>query len=309
MQPLKLSQIDLNLLVALHALLRERSVTRAGRRVGLSQPAMSAALGKLRQIFDDRLLERAGNEHSLTPLARELLLSVERLVNDAEQLFDRGGGFDPATSRHAFRIVTSDYVLCTLMQPTTELLERIAPGVTLHFSQPNITTGDRLRARELDLAIQPWAPARSLSTRLLFTDDFVVVAWRGNEAIGEELTAEQFSTLPHVSFRPFSIEPATLMRVLGPWTAEVHAQVTCESFMSLPFVLRGTKRIAVMQRRLAELVADTAELRLLKLPYPSTGVRMSMWWNPLDTNYAAHVWLRDVLTQVSNELEGEEQAG
>ena len=166
MPALKLTQVDLNLLVALHALLRERSVTKAGRRVGLSQPAMSASLGKLRQLFGDRLLERSGNEHS-----------------------------------------------------------------------------------------------------------------------------------------PLSVEPAVLARRLGPWVAEVKAQVTCESFMSLPFVLRGTQRIAVMQRRLAVLVAEAAELRLLALPYPSAELRMAMWWNPLDTTYAAHAWLRGVLAEVSSGLE------
>lgn len=300
---MKSSQIDLNLLVALEALLSEQNVTRAGRRIGLSQPAMSAALGKLREVFGDRLLERVGREYCLTPFARDLIDPVREVLGSIDHLLVRGARFDARTAQRSFRIASSDYVMCTLMRPTVEYLARVAPGIRLHFSNAGETTGDKLRARQLDLAVQPFSPRRGRFVSVpLFTDKWVCIAWREHAEIGEKLTPEQFGALPHVAYRAEAVDARVLARQLGAWTQAVRAQVTCESFVSLPFVLRGTRRIAVMQARLAAQLMRVAEIRVVDLPFAAPELTISMWWNAGETGDPAHAWLREVLVEVARTL-------
>ena len=129
---INLRKYDLNLLVALHALLRERSVTRAGERLGLSQSAMSSELRRLRQMFGDDLLVRVGRQNHLTALARELVEPVEQIVTAIGQTISRRPSFEPASETRTFTISMSDYAAWALLHPLVQRLQEEAPGITVH---------------------------------------------------------------------------------------------------------------------------------------------------------------------------------
>src|SRR5919202_1020063 len=130
---MNLRQINLNLLVALHALLVHRNVTRAADQVGLTQSAMSGELRRLRGLFGDELLVRIGREYHLTPLAEELAPPVAEIIAAVEQTFSRRLSFEPRTDQRSFSIAMTDYAMLVLMQPLLLRLAREAPRVALHI--------------------------------------------------------------------------------------------------------------------------------------------------------------------------------
>lgn len=302
---MKLSEVDLNLLVIFDAIVRERSVTGAGRMVGLSQPAASAALRRLRDLFKDPLIERVGAQSRLTPLAIALTEPVQQILASIETTFNHSLGFDPATSHRIFRIAASDDVSSVLIQPLLERLSVIAPNVSLQVSRPDSDTGERLATRQVELSIEPDGRyrTRSFSSETLYRDPWVVAAWTGNPVVGARLTREQFSELGHVSvsMRPHAF---TLVdRVVGPMSLKLNVQVVTDSFSGLAMLLRGTQRIALMPARLATKLRSSAELRLLAPPMPLSDVVYGMAWPSLYVRDEPHAWLRKVISEVSKELE------
>ena len=148
--------VDLNLLVTLRALLEEGNVTYAGARVGMSQPAMSIALGRLRRHYKDELLVRSGRDYSLTPLAKALLPSVQESLRLIDRALDVSPGFDAAVSTRQFSIALSDYAVIVLIEPLLRRLRELAPGVGLELSPIPPGTQDSDRALlQHDLLITP----------------------------------------------------------------------------------------------------------------------------------------------------------
>jgi DNA-binding transcriptional LysR family regulator len=294
---LKLSQVDLNLLVALDALLRERNVTRAGRQIGLSQPAMSAALARLRHMFNDTLFERIGSEHRLTPLAEALAAPLQIALAAVERTLDRNAVFDPKTATRRFRLAMSDHLLIVLCPPLVERLQEAAPEIALNTQQVSPEIARHLASRRIDLSIQPANLVRGMASQALIEDRWMCAVWRGNNAVKEQITVEQLGSMPHASFMAGRnpISDQLLTPLLGKMPL-VH--VTTQSFISVPFLLRGTPLIAIIQRSLGSCVQETAQIRMLEIPLPLAPLVFEMSWNPLLTADPAHIWLRSMLSQV-----------
>lgn len=300
----KLSDIDLNLLIILDAIISERSVTAAGRRVGLSQPATSAALRRLRGIFGDPLLERAGSRWRLTELANQLAEPLREILATLDATINRRFVFDPATSTRRFGIAAADDVSCVLVQRLLERLQHIAPNVRVLVTQPDHETAERLMKRQLDLSIVPDGyRSRGFLTERLYRDSWVVAAWTGNTNIGQNLTREQFLELGHVaiSMRPYAF---TLVdRALGALSQKLDVQIVCESFGALAMLLRGTSRIALMPARLATRLKDAAELRVLPPPVPVHDLAFAMAWPALHARDDGHTWFRKMIVEVAAGLD------
>src|SRR6266542_2632100 len=169
-----LTELDLNLLVALEALLVERNVTKAGERIGLSQPGMSAALSRLRRHFDDELLVRVGRDYELTPLAQELCGPLEELIADMERVLDQRATFDPSTATRTFKICLSDYAMLVLVHPLLERLECEASGIDVQFHPLELAPTVEEPPRDVDLTIIPSAYPTAGELEELFTDRWVV---------------------------------------------------------------------------------------------------------------------------------------
>ena len=195
-----LSRIDLNLLVAFDVLMAEQSVTRAARRLGLSQPATSSALGRLRRLLGDPVLVRASTRMVPTPRALELIGPVRQILNQVEVALSAPPPFDPASTRRRFRIASNDYVEAVLLPDLVREVARAAPGVDLEVLQFGASYPEEsLRTGKLDLAIgfSHNIPA-GLHSHILFKDRFVCAVRADHPDVGKRLTLPQYTRLPHV---------------------------------------------------------------------------------------------------------------
>ena len=177
---MRLKGLDLNLLVAFDALLDTRSVSRAAERVNLSQPAMSAALGRLRAYFGDTLLTVSGKRMYPTPFAESLLPHVRETLRTVDELLAASVSFDPAHSHRTFRIAASDYIAAAFLAPLFRQLASTAPGVRFEIILPSEDSFGQLEEGKLDLVIAPERFAVvGHPTELLLEEEHVVVGWSG----------------------------------------------------------------------------------------------------------------------------------
>jgi DNA-binding transcriptional LysR family regulator len=300
---MNLAQLDLNLLVALDALLREQNVTRAGQRIGLSQPAMSSSLSRLRHLFGDELLLRVGQRYYLTPLALELIGPVHEILELVEQTLAHRPDFDPVTDERAFRIATSDYAALMVLDRLLPKLAREAPNITIRTIPNNRETMNQLTAGEIDIAFIPEMVREDLPKRVLFYDRWVCAVSGDNPEVAERLTREQFMTLPHLSFRPGELDTAYADRALSALGITRPVRIIVSSSLLLPFLLESTPYVILTYERLARRLVDVADIRLLEPPFDLPPMPLAMYWPPQNSSDPAHRWLRDKITETCSDFD------
>jgi DNA-binding transcriptional LysR family regulator len=298
-----LTGTDLNLLVALKALLEEGNVTHAGARVGMSQPAMSGALAKLRRHYKDDLLVRVGREYELTPLAQSLLPTARETLRLVELALGLQRGFDSASSDQVFTLALSDYSATVLNRPLMRRVAALAPNVRLDFSP--IPDDMHLSDRGLlghDFLVGPLGYGFQGECEELFKDRFVCVADPNNERIQDgTLSMDDLAKLPHaVATFGHNLTPAD--RALDELGIRRHVQVFVEGWLPVPFLVAGTDLVAVVPERLARRVAATARIAVLEPPFGTVELIEALWWHPTRSTDAGHVWLLSVLRMVGAEL-------
>ncbi|GAA5119877.1 LysR family transcriptional regulator [Pseudonocardia adelaidensis] len=305
-----LANLDLNLLVALRELLRERNVTRAAARIGVSQPAASASLSRLRRHFDDELLIRARSGYRLSPLAMQLAEQVETVCTAAERLFATGSRFDPGTSRREFTLLMADYTIAVLGRHLSRAIGAEAPGVDLHvrlvreafaldFAE-TITLIDGMVSPPVDRF--ELASVRSVE---LFTDRWVCIADAANPDVGDGITLERLAELPWVApFQPDRGNPsgAPMSRQLALFGIRPEIRVRVESYQAVPHLVAGTDRVALLQERLARQVADQLGLRVLPCPGDPEPIVERFWWHADRDGDPAHRWLRETVVAAAARL-------
>ena len=176
---MNLRQFDLNLLVALDALLIERNVTRAGERLHLSQPAMSGILARLRHVFNDELLVRVGRHLEPTAFAAELARPVRACVQGIEDLLSTQRAFSPQTEARTFVIAASDYVVLLLLGPLVKRLTALAPNIGVRFVSLESSVADRLAMGEIDFCVVPTELDPAFPSVPLFDDSWICAVWSG----------------------------------------------------------------------------------------------------------------------------------
>ncbi|MFG1643487.1 LysR family transcriptional regulator [Amycolatopsis sp. NPDC049252] len=294
---MNLARLDLNLLVALDALLQERSVTRAAARMGLGQPAVSAQLARLRRHFHDDLLTRSGNQYRLTPLAVQLKERVRVALSGAERVFAAEPDFDPASSTREFSMLMSDYGIAMLGPGIATRLADEAPGTRLRFpaNTPRMVDAAAQELVHTDLLVIPHGFVDDLPHQDLYRDEWVCLVAAGNTAVEDSLTVEQLETMPWVVtyHGPTASTPAARqMRMLG---IEPHIQVVTETFLTVPGLIAGSGRVALVQRRLADEIPAELGVRALPCPFDATPLVEAMWWHPMYDDDPEHRYLRDVV--------------
>jgi DNA-binding transcriptional LysR family regulator len=291
----KLNQVDLNLLVALDALLEERNVTKAAERLYLGQPAMSASLARLRRTFDDPLLVRNGRTLSLTPLAQSLVQPLRDVLASIEDVLTLRPEFDPAHDSRLFTVVGSDYVTLVLLRRLLEVLDAEAPKVTVRIEPLTPGFPTCLDQSDTELLLLPTEVDRSLDRyphRPLFEDRWVAVVWEDHPDVRGPLTREIFQQVPHLAYNasPLPSLAETALHELG---IERNIEVTTETFVLGPMLVRGTRLMAVVHERIARELAPVAHCRILELPFAVRPVREAMYWHPRYDDDPAHRWLRE----------------
>lgn len=300
---MNLRQFDLNLLLALDALLKEKNVTRAAARLFMSQPAVSGMLARLRQAFDDELLVRVGRNLELTEFAAGIAGRVHKCVLELDELVGSKPSFSPATESRSFSIAASDYAVLLLFGPLMRRLAEAAPNVSLHFVRLDVEAGERIAAGEIEFGIFPAALESPLPSLPLFDDSWVCALWAGHPSIGDTLTLREYLEHPHLSF---NISDPGHLSMADEYLSS-HGQVhriaaTTASFTAAPFMLRGTRLLAMLPKRLGERMREAADLRLLELPFEVPVLSETLTWNPRFTSSPAHVWMREQLLEVASGL-------
>ena len=299
---MNLARLDLNLVVALRALLEERNVTRAGQRVGLSQPAMSAALSRLRRHFDDDLLARVGGHYELTALGQVLLDRTSTAYDVLERLFASQAYFDPAKENREFKLVASDYAVAIFGTELARVIHEEAPGIRLRFSQTPTTVVDDTATllSASDGLFMPHGVISDFPATDLYDDRWVFLVARDHPSVDDRLTRKDLARLPWVTYQRTYDAPA--VRQLGMLGIEPRVEVSVDSFQSLPLLVAGTRRIALVQARMAQLMEPIAAVKVVEPPYEAVPLREALWWHPVHTHDAAHIWLRDTAARVGARL-------
>lgn len=306
-----LRNLDMNLLLPLHALLEERSVSRAAERLHLSQPALSASLAKLRRLFDDELLVRRGNAYELSPLALQLRERTFGAVQTMERLFSAQAEFDPATSEREFRILGADYAFRIAGREISQALSAAGPHLRLTFETLGLELleGAPETLRDCDGIMLPHGFITSDRYLDILDDRWVVVASQHNDAIGDEITVEHLQQLPWVLAMNRQTEFTPALRQMQSMGISPRVEVVTPNFVTVPALVSGTSRLGLLQERLAREVKDLHALRILEFPVPMAPIRDAFWWNRVYDGDPGHQWLRQVLRDVAASLAAGAPAG
>jgi DNA-binding transcriptional LysR family regulator len=294
----------MNLIVALHALLTERNVTHAGQRIGLSQPATSAALARLRRHFGDELLTRKGSSYELTALGAVLLARTEVACDMLERVFGSQPYFDPEQEDREFVILASDYAVTVFGAELAREISVQAPRVRVVFRQPSEAhiddPGGHLST--VDGLLMPHGIVVGLPAVELFCDRWVCAVAEDNPEVGESITLSQLATLPWAAYQ--RAHAASVIRQLSLLGIEPRVQVLADSFQLLPSLVAGTRRVAMIHELLAARLGlgPGSGIRLLDCPFDAVPVQEALWWHPVHTHDAGHVWLRELASAVGAKI-------
>jgi DNA-binding transcriptional LysR family regulator len=299
-----LSTIDVNLVVALDALLRERNVTRAARRVGLSQPAMSHALMRLREALRDPLLVRVGRNMALTERAEAMTGQVAAIMHDLAGLF--GGGppsFDPDTSTRAFRIAATDYVYLQLLSRLNAALARNAPRTALHaLSLGDMQAADALRRGEIDLAIGVFPPDTTPPDVLreeLFQERFVGLARLKHPTARGRIDLETYAGLSHVLVPGRGPEDGAIDDVLAGRGIARRAVMTVPNVQLAAHIVADSDIVATVTERVERVFSGQLALRTFELPFDLPPVEFAMLCHSRMAGEPALGWLRRLVTEAA----------
>lgn len=291
-------QLDLNLLVALHALLDEKNITQAGKRLHLTQSAMSGALARLRQYFDDELLVQVGRRMVPTPLGESLVEPVREILIRVKATIETRPGFDAARSTRRFTLMMSDFCATVLMVDATQRAQTLAPSVTFEILSNNIEDPiGYIDRADVDAIIMPSSVlSAEHPSEVLFEDDFVCIAWTGNDAVGETLSLEQYLALGHVSCEFLRGRTPTV----DEWYLRHHGhsrrmEVVATTFNAVPMHVVRTQRIATIQRRLAQYYAAILPIRLIPAPIELPVLVETIQWHRMFESDPGLAWLRLLL--------------
>jgi len=289
---------DLNLLVVFDGLLREGSVTRAGKRLGMSQPALSHALNRLRYLLKDQLFIRTPKGMVPTPRAEQLALPLRQALTQMEQALEPET-FVAARANRRFSVAVNNYAAIVLTAPLVAAVSATAPLVQLDL-RPSGTLDvfDRLDSGELDLGIDTFGPVgERFGSATLLEDRFVAVMRRGHPAARGKLSPETFGALAHLEISSSGDDTGFIDRSLVSRGAQRRVAVRLP-YLSAEVVLGQSNLVATLSRRIAEAMVRGGGLQIRELPFTSPTIRTSMVWHRRLEDSTAHRWLRDVIASV-----------
>jgi len=298
---LLLRRHNLNLLPILRELLRTRSVGRTAEIVGLSQSAVSAALARLRETYNDDLLVMVGRRLELTEKGAQLIEQTERACLEVESLL-RPPEFDPSTETRRFVVATADYVTFLLAPTLARLFAEQAPNASVYFVDVPTDLQSQIVRGTVDVVAIPDDTAtglgRDISSALLFEDDMVVIASRRHRSFTGPLTREIYEASRHARFKMSPKNTATHQdvnfRQIG---VQQHDLVMVQQFLSLPGIVEASSALALIQRRLAERFQRSHEIDILEAPFRLSPINLTAYWGRAVERDPAHAWFRGLLLQ------------
>jgi DNA-binding transcriptional LysR family regulator len=307
---LELRRFDLNLLITLDALLHERNISRAAEKLHISQPAMSAALRKLREYFNDSLLLRVGRNLELTPHGLSLVEPVREALLRIKSTLDTQPHFDPGTARREFNVILSEEALPDLLPALVKRLAVQAPGVSCRVQLISESALTRLEYGEADLcvcldslrlyAIRAWPD--SLRMLRLRPVRWLCAVDAHHPSVGNSLSAEQFFALPHAFGAPSAYSASTEELVRRLLDIDLNVQLAVPSLLHLPLVLAGTAYVAIMPERVLNMAPSATKLKSFPMPFRTPDHHEVLLWHNRHESDPAHAWLRERIVEIAREL-------
>jgi len=291
-----MQNMDFELLRCFSHLHRERHLTRAAEAAGLSQPAMSRALGRMRELFDDELFVRTPRGMLPTPRADALAPEIDSVLAAADAL-GRPAAFDPAKLERRFVIAMADMFELDLVPRLVEALSAIAPGVTLTTRPVGEHPDDALATGRLDLLIGPrmGIPADAITSRLL--EDSFICAVRGDHpGVGKRLTLAKFCELPHLQIAPRGEPGGAVDDALDALGTSRRVVARTHGFLAAPAIVAASDLILTAPTRVLRPLAGPFGLRLLPLPFEVPSFTAWQGWHPRVDADPAHAWFRAQVT-------------
>ena len=292
-----LRNVDLNLLLALHALLEERHVTRAAKRSFLSQPAMSRALNRLRETFGDPLLVRTGRVYERTVRGERVLRELESLMRRLETMV-QGEEFSPARSQERFRVAMTDHGSTILLPVLLQRIRKAAPDARLEVSAWRTQAYEDVAAGRIDVALSAEAVPPTLEYELIFNLDFVCLVGSAQPVRTRCLTLKQYLQLPHALVETLDGQQTMVDRPLAQLGVKRRVALRIPFFIPAIFAIARTDLILTVPRKLAKIAA-MAGLRIVEPPREIKAFPYFMAWHPRLAQEPAQAWFREQLRMVA----------
>jgi DNA-binding transcriptional LysR family regulator len=300
---MNLQDLDLNLLRTLDVLIEERQVSRTAQRLGVSQPAISHALGRLRTHFGDPLLVRQGQEMVLTPRAEELAGPLRQILAEIRQLTGPAH-FDPARAEGRLRIACTDYALAIVMPHVLAAVARQAPGLSIAYSPITSEMFEQLESGFLDLCLSGQASYRELQTEVLFQERFVLATRADHPLVGEIPTVQRFIAWPHVLVDVVHSRLHGIDERLAAMSLKRHIALRMPNFLAAAFFARDSDLVVPVPERIALLHAQSMGLAILQPP-PELDLGAFDYvqaWHPRRNDDPLHRWLRQLVRQAAERI-------
>ena len=307
---MQLNRFDLNLLISLDALLHEKNVTRAAERVFLSQPAMSAALQKLRDYFGDQLLVRVGREMELTPRGLSLVEPVREALLKVQTTLGTQPSFEPATVRRTFTVIATDEAVPELIPKVLGRLAREAPMVQCHIEQISQNSLTRLTYGDADLAVSLDIMRLyglkvfpdTLRTQVLRPARWICVMAKDHPFKGKTLSLEDYQGLSHIVARPNGHTAPVEEHVRRLIGMDLNVRASTQSLLETLFMLPGSPFSATVPERLVKMVAPLLPLKTYALPFDALDGQEILIWHKRNEPDPGHAWLRSLFTEAAKGL-------
>ncbi len=301
-----LSRINLNLLVAFDALLKEKHVTRAGQRLHITQSAMSNILKQLRDTFKDQLFIRGQASRMIpTPRALELTESVTEVLEKASNIFFKPEIFNAAEAAETFTLGLSDYAEFIILPPLIQYITKHAPGIDIVVKHLNYINDEKaFENSEIDAAIglYPKIPER-LIAETLFTEQAVSLGWKKNPLLQQPMTLQQFAKAEQIVILYYESSEQTIadqsVKKIG---LKRRAVATVPHTIAAIYSLPNTHLICNVLERVAKKFTKHLPLAMQPIPFPYLPMKVDMVWHPKNRNAAVHQWLRETIRALAKKV-------
>jgi DNA-binding transcriptional LysR family regulator len=296
--PMQLTQIDLNLFKVFDAIYREGGITPASKQLHLSQPAVSHALARLRELLGDPLFERHGNEMTPTPRARELAGDINRLLSGLTRTLSGAARFDPATAQRRFTVAMRESHETTFLPSMIARLQREAPGIgiaTVRIERRDLE--DDLQSGELDLAVDmPLPVTDEIRRQCIKSESLVVLARKDHPAVNTSLDLANYLAAEHVLVTGRRHGGGHVDAALQRLNIGRHIKIRCQHYGAANAVVAGSDLLATMPRSYAEHVNDCGN-QILEFPAEVPLMEVFMYWHANVDAQPAHRWFRELAVQ------------
>ena len=302
---MRFNKLDLNLLVALDHLLHLRSVSGAAARMNMTQSAMSNALLRLREYFDDDLLVKIGRRLELTPRGESRKDAVRDVLVRVEWTIATTSEFDPGRSDRQFTILVSDYTLATLIPRLLAACQKARKRcVSISSTRSTRRNGCLNGAMSICSSSRANSRSRRHPLEVVLEEEFCAIVWSRGRLAGSKLSRRAFSEASHVVMQPPGGAQSLELVFFKQQEIARRVDVTTYSFSTMPLLVAGTDRIATVHRRLAQQAQQAMPIEILDLPFRIPKMRQAVQWHKYRSQDAGLIWLRGALREAAAQNNG-----